>query len=58
MVDMDRAIKVIRQLRDQLENWVEIADEDDLRAEDDHAIIAANQFLTDAGVEPYPKEAP
>ncbi len=56
MVDMQQAIRVIRKLRDRLENWIEIADEVDLRTEDDDAIHEANMFLIDAGVEVYPED--
>ena len=50
MVTMQEAIKVIQQLRGCLESWVEIADEEDLREEDDAALDAAKQFLINAGV--------
>ena len=44
------AIRVIKQLRHQLANWVEIADDEDQRDEDYEALRAADRFLLDAGV--------
>jgi hypothetical protein len=51
MVDMNQAIAVIRNLRGQLDAWMEIADEHDEREGDYAAIAQADQFLADAGVE-------
>ena len=48
--NMTTAIRVIKQLRHQLANWVEIADDEDQRDEDYEALRAADRFLLDAGV--------
>lgn len=46
---MQETISLIKLLRERLALWVEIADEEDLREEDDEAIEAADQFLRAAG---------
>ena len=51
MVNMQEAIAVVKQLRGCLSNWVEIADEEDLRDADQEALDAADQFLRNAGEE-------
>lgn len=38
-------LRVIKELRLRLSNWVEIADEEDLREEDDAALAAADKVL-------------
>lgn len=47
-VTMTRACELIARLRGQLDNWVEIADDEDRRDEDDEAIEDADLFLTAA----------
>lgn len=49
MVTMQEAILLITKLQNQLDAWVEIADEEDQREEDHEALEEARVFLINAG---------
>ena len=54
---MQETISLIKLLRDRLALWVEIADDEDQREEDDEALDAADRFLEAAGVSDDEKNA-
>ena len=56
-VSMQEAVALVKLLRNRLEQWVEIADEEDLRDEDDEALDAADRFLEVTGVSDDEKNA-
>jgi hypothetical protein len=51
MVDMHQAIRLIQRLESALADWVEIADEEDIRESDLDVMCEARVFLHEAGVE-------